>query len=60
MLGMGGERKQMDRETGMWKAEKEEEVSERNRDDRKKRKRVEDGGRGLGRERREGWKEETQ
>lgn len=28
MLGMGGEREQTDRETGMWKAEKEEEMSE--------------------------------
>lgn len=48
MLGMGGEREQTDRETGMWKAEKEEEMSERDRDDRKRRKRVEDGGGGSG------------
>lgn len=60
MLGMGGEREQTDRETGMWKAEKEEEMSETDRDDRKRRKRVEDGGRGLGREKRERWKEKVQ
>lgn len=48
MLGMGGEREQTDRETGMWKTEKEEEMSERDRDDRKRRKRVEDGGGGSG------------
>lgn len=50
MLGMGGEREQTDRETGIWRAEEEEEMSERDRDARKKRKTVEDGGRGLGRE----------